>query len=110
MNVPPGSGVQVDTPLEEPFTAFNNTGISYTTYIDYARGRLLLHTLKINPATSVVAVDRSPINSFLARKCQSPYTESDALIDRGVQDATRNGKPSRRARDDQLHLVGSLYR
>ena len=74
VNVPPGSGVRVDTPLEEPFTAFNNTGISYTTYIDYARGRLLLHTLKINPATSVVAVDRSPINSFLARKCQSPYT------------------------------------
>jgi hypothetical protein len=48
VTVPAGSGMRVDTPLEEGFDALAHAGMSYTTYIDYSRGRTILHTLGIN--------------------------------------------------------------
>jgi hypothetical protein len=48
VTVPPGSGVQIDTPLEEPFTAIAQQGMDYTTYIDYSRGRTILHTVRVD--------------------------------------------------------------
>jgi hypothetical protein len=47
VRVPP-SGFELDTPLEEAFTPLRATGARYTTYIDYARNRLIIHTLSIS--------------------------------------------------------------
>jgi len=41
-------GFELDTPLEEPFTPLRSVGAAYTTYIDYARNRLILHVLSIS--------------------------------------------------------------
>lgn len=46
VRVPP-SGFELDTPLEEPFTPLRASGARYTTYIDYARNRLIIHVLSI---------------------------------------------------------------
>ncbi len=50
--VPSSSGVRIDTPLEDPFSALTSAGVTYTTYIDYSRGRTILHTVRINPLSS----------------------------------------------------------
>jgi hypothetical protein len=52
VSVPSSSGVRIDTPLEESFSALTLTGVFYTTYIDYSRGRTVLHTVRINPMSS----------------------------------------------------------
>ncbi|MGC2402861.1 MAG: phosphodiester glycosidase family protein, partial [Acidobacteriaceae bacterium] len=62
VSVPSASGVRIDTPLEEPFTALTLAGVSYTTYVDYSRGRTILHTVRINPLSSsgIVSFAQAP--------------------------------------------------
>lgn len=57
--IPTGSGVEVDTPLEERFFA-PSSPLSYTTYIDYSRGRTVLHTVAANLASTTVRALRDP--------------------------------------------------
>jgi Phosphodiester glycosidase len=52
VSVPSSSGVRIDTPLEDSFSALKLAGLDYTTYIDYSRGRTILHTVRINPLSS----------------------------------------------------------
>ncbi len=61
VRVPAGSGVQIDTPLEESFSALAARGMSYTTYIDYSRGRTILHTVRVDPASASVKLEKSPL-------------------------------------------------
>lgn len=64
VRVPPfGSpaGVQVDTPLEESFVL--QTGLTYTTYIDYSRGRTILHTVRIDATRAPITLGRVPIDA-----------------------------------------------
>lgn len=63
VHVPEGGGVQIDTPMEEPFSTIVAHGMNYRTYIDYSRGRTILHTVVINPAQAGVVLERSPIVS-----------------------------------------------
>lgn len=58
-----GTGVRVDTPMEEPFPALVSAGMSYTLYIDYARGRNLVHEVTINRSTARLATMQSPLDS-----------------------------------------------
>jgi len=59
----PASGFELNTPLEEAFTALKPAGMTYTTYIDYSRGRTLLHTLQVNSSLAVVSLGQTPIFS-----------------------------------------------
>ena len=62
VSVPPSSGVRIDTPLEDPFSALTLAGVTYTTYIDYSRGRTILHTVRMNPLSSsgIVSLAQAP--------------------------------------------------
>ena len=62
VTVPSGSGVCIDTPLEDPFTALTSAGVTYTTYIDYSRGRTIFHSVRINPMSSsgIVSLAQAP--------------------------------------------------
>ena len=55
VNVPPGHGVEIDTPMEEAFTL--PTGATYTQYIDYSRGRTILHTVDFDTRYASVKTD-----------------------------------------------------
>ena len=59
VTVPPGSGVQVDTPLEEQFFA-PGSPMSYTTFIDYSRGRTIFHTVATQVSGAAVRALRNP--------------------------------------------------
>lgn len=61
VTVPP-SGLQLDTPMTRPFPMLP-AGTTYTSYLDYSRGRTLLHTLAINPAGTRVRVFDSPFTT-----------------------------------------------
>jgi hypothetical protein len=74
VRVPTGSGIRVDTPLEESFSTPRAAGIEYTTYFDYSRSRLVYHVLSVNPANTTVSGDRTPIVSYVPQSCESPYT------------------------------------
>ena len=56
VNVPPGSGVRIDTTLEESFGALLTAGMTYTTFLDSSRGRTIMHTVAIDRASSVPMV------------------------------------------------------
>ena len=59
VSVPAGSGTEIDTPLEEPFDL--PAGITYTTYVDYARGRTILHTIKVDTTRTSVTLARAEV-------------------------------------------------
>jgi hypothetical protein len=59
----PAAGLELDTPLEEAFTALTSAGMTYTTYIDYSRGRTILHTVKVTSSGSSVSVAQSPVHA-----------------------------------------------
>ncbi|MBC7976236.1 MAG: phosphodiester glycosidase family protein [Myxococcales bacterium] len=59
VTIPTGSAIQVDASLEERF--FSPTAAhAYTTYIDYARGRTVIHVVAVTMASSSVRALRSP--------------------------------------------------
>jgi hypothetical protein len=53
------AGVQIDTPLEVSFSNLSSLGISYKTYIDYSRGRTILHTVTIDVTRAPVKLLRN---------------------------------------------------
>jgi hypothetical protein len=54
------AGVEVNTPLEESFNAtLGLAGMLYTTYIDYSRGRTILHTVRIDSRYASVKLNKS---------------------------------------------------
>ena len=59
VTVPAGSGTEVDTPLEETFNL--GSGIAYTTYVDYARGRTVLHVIRVDAMRASVQLARSEL-------------------------------------------------
>jgi hypothetical protein len=62
VTVPPGSGVDVDTPLEEDFSsesAWVARGMTYTTYIDYSHGRTIFHVVTMPTATATLSLESS---------------------------------------------------
>lgn len=64
VRVPPfgsPSGIQVDTALEESFVL--QTGITYKTYIDYSRGRTILHTVTIDVTRAPITLGKIPLET-----------------------------------------------
>jgi hypothetical protein len=53
---PVGEGVQVDTVHDELFANLAPLGISYATYIDYSRGRTILHAVTVDVTRAPVKV------------------------------------------------------
>jgi len=51
------AGVQIDTPLEEAFNL--PAGITYTTYIDYSRGRTIMHTVEIDVTKAPITLGKA---------------------------------------------------
>jgi hypothetical protein len=60
----PGGGVRIDTPLEEGFAALAQKGMRYTTYLDYSRGRTILHTVRLNENSAMVRIEKSNPNDL----------------------------------------------
>jgi hypothetical protein len=91
VSVPEGSGTEIDTPLEEPFAL--PAGITYTTYVDYARGRTILHTIKVDTTRTSVKLARSefvghPIRVYknliqLAQQRGAPVVMNGGYFDAG---------------------------
>ena len=63
IRVPAGSGMQVDTQLEDPFTGLASRGMKYTTYIDYSRGRTIFHVVRIDMTLASVKLAKTNITS-----------------------------------------------
>jgi hypothetical protein len=55
VNVP--GGIQIDTPLEDYFSL--GAGITYTTYIDYSRGRSILNTVAIDVTQAPITLGKT---------------------------------------------------
>jgi len=55
VSVPTGHGVEIDTPMEETFVLPSNA--TYTQYIDYSRGRTILHTVDIDTRYASIKTD-----------------------------------------------------
>ena len=59
-------GFELNTPLEEVFSELKSAGITYTTYLDYSKGRTLMHTLKVSALSAVVRVGQTPLSGYIA--------------------------------------------
>ena len=60
---PAGSaGLELNTPLEEPFQALVLAGMGYTTYLDYSRGRTILHTVRVDSSYASVKLKKSSLD------------------------------------------------
>jgi hypothetical protein len=57
VTIPPGHGVRIDTPLEKAFTL--PMGSSYTTFLDYSRGRTIFHVVDVDTQHASVKTDLS---------------------------------------------------
>jgi hypothetical protein len=90
VSVPAGSGVQVDTPLEEDFRTPGPSGMRYTTYVDYSRGRTILHTVRVAAQSATVRLEKSSPSDtppFFTRLTQIAATKlSFAMINAGWWD------------------------
>ncbi len=66
VRVPGGSngGLELHTPLEESFAALTAKGMRYTTYIDYSRGRTLIHVVRMITSSATLKNIQSPMASI----------------------------------------------
>ena len=78
------AGMQIDTPLEESFSGLGALGISYKTYIDYSRGRTLLHTVTLDSTRAAVRVRRTPANGDHRRLLDVAVKQATPLIINGT--------------------------
>jgi hypothetical protein len=83
--VPLSSGVRIDTPLEDPFTALTLAGVTYTTYLDYSRGRTILHTVRISPLASsgIVSLAQAPDLSVGVKLLDAATAQNSLVIING---------------------------
>jgi len=77
----PLSGLLVNTSMEQAFTALPD-GIDYEMYIDYSRGRTVLHVVGVSPASRAVQIGKSgfdpagPCNPACTGSTQCPAFET----------------------------------
>lgn len=65
VRVPGGAsgGLELDTPLEESFAALTAKGMRYTTYLDYSRGRTLIHVVRMTTSSATLKSIQSTVVS-----------------------------------------------
>jgi hypothetical protein len=68
VRVPAGQGTRVDVSMEKKFTL--PTGSSYTTFIDYSRGRTVFHTVDVATQFASVKTELAPKNGDGLNKTQ----------------------------------------
>jgi Phosphodiester glycosidase/Carboxypeptidase regulatory-like domain len=104
VTVPAGSGVRIDTPLEDPFSDLRLAGLTYTTHIDYSRGRTILHTVRINPMSSsgiVSLAQASDLSTMVNLHDIATAQDSLVIINGGYFDGAAGA--------DHGRSVGYLY-
>lgn len=72
--VPPGSGVEIDAQLEESFSALTAAGMTYTTFIDYLRGRTVIHVVQANASANLIRPLKAPTSGTNQQgKCEADF-------------------------------------
>ena len=83
--VPSSSGVRIDTQLEDPLSTLTSAGVTYATYLDYSRGRTILHTVRMNPlSSSGVASLAQASDLSVGVNLQDSATAQNSLIINGA--------------------------
>lgn len=80
VRVPGGAngGLELFTPLEDDFDALIAKGMLYTTYVDYSRGRTVIHVVRMSSSVATLKTLRSTIVRTNPVKLQSLFSTAQA--------------------------------